>query len=137
MQIHTPQHSYLNAGVSAVDTEPRGPTRPPHSLAIDLTAIHAAHSKDIGQLLLEDVDFGHRRLTIAGRSRPVDDLTYRAQTDWRERRAEGPPGAPPPITAPLSLSSRTRPRCHPPAPRPDIPTVRFAQHADCSHRPYA
>ncbi|MDF3313723.1 integrase [Rhodococcus sp. T2V] len=61
-------------------------TTPATRLAVALAAIHAARSKDIGELLLDDVDLGERRPTIAGRSRPLDDLTYRALTQWLSHR---------------------------------------------------
>lgn len=61
-------------------------TTPATRLAVALAAIHAARSKDIGELLVDDVDLGERRLTIAGRSRPLDDLTYRALTQWLSYR---------------------------------------------------
>jgi hypothetical protein len=31
--------------------------------------------------VLDDVDLGNRRLTIAGRTRPLDDLTLKLLTD--------------------------------------------------------
>ncbi|MFB0619431.1 hypothetical protein [Streptomyces sp. AGS-58] len=36
--------------------------------------------------MLDDVDLGNRRLTIAGRVRPLDDLTSRLLLDWLEHR---------------------------------------------------
>jgi hypothetical protein len=40
---------------------------------------------------LHDVDLGSRRITIAGRDRPLDDLTYQAVVDWLDhRRARWP-----------------------------------------------
>jgi hypothetical protein len=37
-------------------------------------------------LLLDDVDLGNRRLTIAGHTRPLDDLTLKLLLDWLEHR---------------------------------------------------
>lgn len=36
--------------------------------------------------MLDDVDLGNRRLTIAGRARPLDDLTLKLLLDWLEHR---------------------------------------------------
>jgi hypothetical protein len=36
--------------------------------------------------MLDDVDLGNRRLTIAGRVRPLDDLTTQLLLDWLEHR---------------------------------------------------
>ncbi|MFB7421464.1 hypothetical protein ACFC1L_43675 [Streptomyces sp. NPDC056210] len=36
--------------------------------------------------MLDDVDLGNRRLTIAGRVRPLDDLTRKLLLDWLEHR---------------------------------------------------
>jgi hypothetical protein len=66
-------------------------TTPATRLSLALAAIHAARSKDIGHLLIDDVDLGNRRLTIGGRTRPLDELTHRALLDWLDyRRAHWP-----------------------------------------------
>ncbi|AJC59818.1 MULTISPECIES: hypothetical protein [Streptomyces] len=36
--------------------------------------------------MLDDVDLGNRRLTIAGRARPLDDLTLKPLLDWWQHR---------------------------------------------------
>ncbi|MCW2932780.1 MAG: hypothetical protein JWM19_3742 [Actinomycetia bacterium] len=51
-------------------------------LVLALAAIHAARPKAIRDLQLDDVDLGNRRLTIAGRTRPLDDLTRDMILDW-------------------------------------------------------
>ena len=48
--------------------------------------MHAARVAQIGALMLDDLDLGNRRLTIAGRVRPLDDLTLRLLLDWLEHR---------------------------------------------------
>ncbi|WP_262706083.1 MULTISPECIES: hypothetical protein [Streptomyces] len=48
--------------------------------------------------MLDDVDLGNRRLTIAGRARPLDDLTMKLLLDWLEPRRRRWP-----ITANLRL----------------------------------
>src|SRR5271154_2342076 len=48
---------------------------PAARLAVALAAIHAARPKTIRELHLGDIDLGGPRLVIAGRARPLDDLT--------------------------------------------------------------
>ncbi|WP_051847955.1 hypothetical protein [Streptomyces sp. NRRL F-3307] len=48
--------------------------------------MHAARVAQIGMLMLDDVDLGNRRLTIAGRVRPLDDLNLKLLLDWLEHR---------------------------------------------------
>ena len=57
-------------------------------LVVALASIHAARSGAIRRLLVEDVDIANRRLTIAGRTRPLDDLTARLLIEWLEYRRE-------------------------------------------------
>ncbi|MET8682085.1 hypothetical protein ABZW18_32050 [Streptomyces sp. NPDC004647] len=52
-------------------------TTPAARLILALAAVHAARVAQIGTLMLDDVDLGNRRLTIAGRVRPLDDLTLK------------------------------------------------------------
>ncbi len=55
-------------------------------LFVALAAVHAARVGQIRALQLDDVDLGNRRLTIAGRDRPLDDLTHRTLLAWLEHR---------------------------------------------------
>ncbi|MDT5024678.1 MAG: hypothetical protein QOE61_1104 [Micromonosporaceae bacterium] len=55
-------------------------------LAIALAAVHAARHTEIRNLQLDDVNPGNRRLSIAGRDRPLDDLTHRILLDWLDYR---------------------------------------------------
>jgi hypothetical protein len=49
--------------------------------------------------MLDDADLGNRRLTIAGRGRPLDALTMKLLMDWLEhRRNRGPNTATSPRT---------------------------------------
>ncbi|MEU5646646.1 hypothetical protein [Streptomyces milbemycinicus] len=61
-------------------------TTPATRLILALAAVHAARVAQIGMLMLDDVDLGNRRLTIAGRVRPLDDLTLKLLLDWLEHR---------------------------------------------------
>ncbi|WNI15300.1 hypothetical protein [Actinacidiphila sp. ITFR-21] len=61
-------------------------TTPATRLILALAAIHAARVAQIGTLMLDDVDLGNRRLAIAGRVRPLDDLTSKLLLDWLEHR---------------------------------------------------
>ncbi|MCI3928300.1 tyrosine-type recombinase/integrase [Streptomyces sp. AN091965] len=61
-------------------------TTPATRLILALAAVHAARVAQIANLTLDDVDLGNRRLTIAGRVRPLDDLTRNLLLDWLEHR---------------------------------------------------
>jgi hypothetical protein len=64
---------------------------PQARLCVALAAVHAARPGQIRALQLEDADLGNRRITIAGRTRPLDDLTRRLLTEWLDhRRARWP-----------------------------------------------
>ena len=52
-------------------------TTPHARLFVALAAVHAARPAQIRALQLTDADLGNRRLTIAGQTRPLDDLTLR------------------------------------------------------------
>ncbi|AQZ70397.1 hypothetical protein BKM31_14760 [[Actinomadura] parvosata subsp. kistnae] len=74
----------IDGAVSAV-------SKPLDRLILALAAIHAARPKAIRELQLDDVDLGNRRLTVAGRSRPLDDLTHQVLLAWlTHRRARWP-----------------------------------------------
>jgi integrase len=69
---------------------------PAARLAVALAGVHAARPKAILAMRLEDVDLGDRRLTVAGRVRPLDDLTYHILIEWlRHRRTRWPSTANP------------------------------------------
>ncbi|UFR07044.1 hypothetical protein KBP30_40490 [Streptomyces sp. Go40/10] len=61
-------------------------TTPTARLVLALAAVHAARVAQIAALMLDDVDLGNRRLTIAGHARPLDDLTLKLLTDWLDHR---------------------------------------------------
>ncbi|MFH8473716.1 hypothetical protein [Streptomyces sp. NPDC018000] len=61
-------------------------TTPATRLILALAAVHAARVAQIGTLMLDDVDIGNRRLTIAGRVRPLDELTLKLLLDWLDHR---------------------------------------------------
>ncbi|MEN8655512.1 hypothetical protein ABCR94_36345 [Streptomyces sp. 21So2-11] len=69
-----------------VDRSVAAATTPATRLILALAAVHAARVAQIGMLILDDVDLGNRRLTIAGRVRPLDDLTLKLLLDWLEHR---------------------------------------------------
>jgi hypothetical protein len=61
---------------------------PQARLCVTLAAVHAARPGQIRALHLDDVDLGNRRLTIAGRTRPLDELTYRVLVEWLDHRRD-------------------------------------------------
>src|SRR5674536_162347 len=59
----------------------------PASGKAKVRVVHAARTAAIIALrLVEDVDLGHRRLTIAGRVRPIDELTHQILREWLDYR---------------------------------------------------
>jgi site-specific recombinase XerD len=79
-------------------------------VAIALAAVHAARPRAIRELRLDDVDLGNRRLTIGGRTRPLDEFTHRVILDWlNHRRARWPNTANPHliINQHTALNART------------------------------
>jgi hypothetical protein len=72
--------------------------------------VHAARPQAIRNLQLDDVDLGNRRLTIAGLTRPLDELTHRLLTDWLTyRRQRWPHTANPHLIINKQTASNTRP----------------------------
>jgi hypothetical protein len=65
-------------------------------LAVALAGVHVARPNAILAMRMDDVQLGDRRLTIASRVRPLDDLTRHILTEWMEyRRARWPTTANP------------------------------------------
>ena len=64
---------------------PRG-GRLARRLAVALAAVHAARPGAIRALQLDDADLGNQRITIAGGSHPLDDLTRQLLLAWLEHR---------------------------------------------------
>ncbi|MEU4040096.1 hypothetical protein [Streptomyces collinus] len=69
-----------------VDRSVAAAPTPATRLILALAAVRAARVAQIAGLMLDDVDLGNRRLTIAGRVRPLDDLTRKLLLDWLEHR---------------------------------------------------
>ncbi|MFG2613998.1 hypothetical protein [Streptomyces anulatus] len=69
-----------------IDRSVAAAATPAARLILALAAVHAARVAQIGTLMLDDLDIGNRRLTIAGRTRPLDDLTLKLLVDWLEHR---------------------------------------------------
>jgi len=79
-----------------VDQAAKAAATPAARLVLVLAAMHAARPKAIRELLLDDVDLGNHRLTIGGRTRPLDDLTRQVLAEWlSHRRARWPSTANP------------------------------------------
>lgn len=55
-------------------------------LFVALAAIHAARPGEIRAMQLPDDDLPNRRITIAGRERPLDELTYQTLVEWPDYR---------------------------------------------------
>jgi hypothetical protein len=59
---------------------------------VALAGVHAARSSTICAILLRDADPGSRRLLLAGRPRPLDDLIAHLLRAWLEDRRTRWPG---------------------------------------------
>jgi len=75
-----------------IDQATSAAVTPAARLAIALAAVHAARPKTIRELHLDDIDLGNRRLVIAGRARPLDDLTRSLLLAWLAHRGRRWPG---------------------------------------------
>ena len=120
---------------------PRAAVTPAARLALALAAVHALRPEAIRHLTLGDIDLGNRRITLAGQSRPLDDLTRRLITEWLDWRRERWPRTSSPYllinnqtamtTRPVSenwlASLLPRPRRHPRA-TPRRPPARRGPH---------
>jgi len=89
-------------------------TSPQARLAIALAGVHAARHGEIIDLRLSDVDLSGRRLTVAGRTRPLDELTHRLLLDWLDHRRRRWPNTANPhllvtVESALGLGPVTRP----------------------------
>jgi integrase len=87
--IKVGQHPYgivQPLGQDDVDQAAAIATTPVSRLVLILAAVHAARKAAITALRLDDVDLGNRRLTIAGRTRPVDEFTHQILLEWLDHR---------------------------------------------------
>lgn len=88
-QIHVPR---VTGGViqplkqAEINETIAAATKPHTKLIIALAAVHAARTKQMRLMLLDDVDLGNRKITIASHVHPLDDLTRRALLGWLDYR---------------------------------------------------
>jgi hypothetical protein len=69
-----------------IDHAAEAAATPSARLVLVLAAVHAARTGAIRAAQLDDVDLGNRRLIIAGRVRPIDELTHQILLDWLDYR---------------------------------------------------
>lgn len=87
--IRVGQHPYglaQHLDQDDVDRATKAATTPTARLVLMLAAVHAARTGAIRALLLDDVDLGNRRLTIAGRTRPIDEFSHQILLEWLDHR---------------------------------------------------
>ena len=75
-----------------IDQATAAAVTPAARLAVALAAVHAARPRAIRELHLGDADLGSRRLVIAGKARPLDDLTRHLLLAWLQHRGRRWPG---------------------------------------------
>jgi integrase len=73
--------------LSQAEVDQAAGATPGARLGLVLAAMHAARVKAIRELRLDDIDLGNRRITIGGRTRPLDDLTRQVLLEWLDHRA--------------------------------------------------
>jgi hypothetical protein len=84
--------------------------KPAARLILALAAVHAARRDAIRRLHLDDLDLGNRQITIAGRTRPLDDLTRHLLHDWLgQRQARWPNTANPHLLINQQTAMQTKP----------------------------
>lgn len=91
-----PQAIILPLPASRVSAVTGAAVTPAARLTLALAAVHALRPDAIRHLALDDIDLGNRRITIAGQSRPLDDLTRRLLSEWLAWRHERWPLTPSP-----------------------------------------
>ena len=69
-------------------------SNPAQRLIVALAAVHAARPAAIRHLLLDDLDLPNRRITIAGHTQRLDELTHRALRAWLDQRRTAWPHTP-------------------------------------------
>jgi len=100
----------LPLGPGQIHAATQAAATPAARLALALAAVHAARPETIRTLALGDLDLGNRRITIAGQSRPLDDLTRRLILTWLDcRRARWPHTASPYLIINNQTAMSTRP----------------------------
>jgi integrase len=81
-----PQTMILPLPAARISTATGAALTPAARLTLALAAVHALRPDAIRRLALSDIDLGNRRITLAGQSRPLDDLTRTLITGWLARR---------------------------------------------------
>jgi integrase len=83
-----PETMILPLPAARVSTAIGAAVTPAARLALALAAVHALRPDAIRHLALSDIDHANRRITVAGQSRPLDDLTRKLITGWLAWRRE-------------------------------------------------
>jgi integrase len=83
-----PETMILPLPAARIGTAAGAAVTPAARLALALAAVHALRPDAIRRLALGDIDLGNRRITVAGQSRPLDDLTRRLILGWLDWRRE-------------------------------------------------
>lgn len=112
VRISTPRDDPIIVPLTAdqVGDATRAAVTPAARLTLALAAVHAARGEAIRNLQLDDVDLGNRRVSIAGVTRPLDELTHRLLTDWLTyRHRRWPHTANPHLIINKQTASTTRP----------------------------
>jgi len=115
-QALTTYFQFLGLRPTSMQPSPALPPRQP-AWCSPYPAVHAARVGAILGVRLDDIDLGNHQLTIAGRVRPLDDLTRRVLVAWLDLGAVV--GRTPPIRTCSSTSRLPRKPGQPPLGQPD------------------
>jgi hypothetical protein len=80
-----------DAQIRAVESATR---TPPQRLVVALAAVQAARLGSIRELVLDDLDLPNRRITLAGHTQRLGDLTHQALRIWLAQRRDRWPSSP-------------------------------------------
>jgi hypothetical protein len=80
-----------DAQIRAVESATR---TPPQRLGVALAAVQAARLRSIREPTLDDLDLPNRRITLAGHTQRLGDLTHRGTRTWLAQRRDRWPSSP-------------------------------------------
>jgi len=87
-------HSLLPMADAEIRAVERVAISPAQRLIVALAAVHAARPAAIRDLTLDDLDLPNRRITLAGHSQRLGELTCKTLRDWLDHRRSAWPRTP-------------------------------------------
>jgi len=94
LKADSPGPSLLPMDDAEIRAVEQAVTTPAQRLIVTLAAVHAARWPAIRDLTLDDLDLPNRRITIAGHSQRLGEITYRVLRAWMDHRRATWPRSP-------------------------------------------